>query len=58
LIFVGADHVAPPSVERANQIRLLQLEATFDPGPSPDVQPGSPERSVQTAYTRSFDAVL
>ena len=46
----GADQVAPPSVERENQMRVLQADAVLVPGSLPAlVQPVSPERSVQTA---------
>jgi hypothetical protein len=37
-------------VERVNQMRLLQVELTLDPGScEPVVQPLSPERSFQAA---------
>jgi hypothetical protein len=45
----GEDQVLPPSDERANQIRVLQLEDVLVPGPLPVVQPDSPERSAHMA---------
>jgi len=42
--------VAPPSVERENQIRVLQVEVVLVPGSFVAVvQPLSPERSLQRA---------
>ena len=50
LIFVAALHVVPPSVERENQMRVLQVEVVLVPGSfDAAVQPLSPDRSVQSA---------
>jgi len=49
LILTGADQLVPPSVERVNQTRVLQVEVTLVPGPPPVVQPALPLRSLQTA---------
>ena len=50
LIITGAAQVAPPSVERANQMRVLQVEAALVPGSlAAVVQPVAPVRSVQAA---------
>jgi hypothetical protein len=49
LILTGVPQVVPPSVERTNQMRDLQVEAALVPGPLPLVQPESPERSFQVA---------
>jgi hypothetical protein len=50
LNIVGRCHVAPPSSDRANQIRDLHIEAAFPPGSSDGtMHPGAPVRSVQTA---------
>ena len=64
LSIVAAPHVAPPSVERANQMRVLQVEATLVPGSFAGelhgATPGdaaTPVRSVQIAYTMFFVAV-
>jgi hypothetical protein len=46
----GADQVAPPSVERLNQIFVVQLEEVFPPGSlAGDVHPAAPLKSVQVA---------
>jgi len=40
--------LVPPLVERANQMRVLQLDEAFEPGSlEPEVQPLAPVRSVQ-----------
>ena len=50
LTITAGCQVAPPSTERANQIRLLQVEVTFAPGSlAGTVQPVAPVRSVQVA---------
>ncbi len=42
--------VAPPSVERENQMRVLHVEVVLVPGSfAAAVHPLSPERSVQSA---------
>src|SRR5215212_1472348 len=52
LIFTRALHVAPPSIERENHTRVLQVEVVLDPGSLVAVvQPVSPDRSAQSAYT-------
>ncbi len=50
LSITGVDQVVPPLLERENQMRVLQVEATFEPGSlAAAVQPASPVRSVQVA---------
>ena len=50
MIFAAALQVVPPSVERENQMRVLQVEVVLVPGSfDAAVQPLSPERSVQSA---------
>ena len=50
LSFTAALQVAPPSVERENQIRDLHVEVTLVPGSLVVLlQPASPERFVQSA---------